>query len=232
MAQPDRSQVRQRQPDAAPSGTPRLDRPLLVYTPLRIEQLAVAPGLPGARVLRCGMGPGRARRAACAAGGAGGPVAVAGLCGAVVPGVRPGDVVVASEVRGPHGVVACESRELAECLAGRGLGRVHVGPLACGARPVYGRRRAALARQGVIAADMESAWLAPAAGRPFAVLRVVLDTPERELYRPLATLRGAVRAWLALRRAAPALAQWAQRVGGRAPASPAAPVGERGHPAG
>ena len=156
MAQPDRSQVRQRQPDAAPSGTPRLDRPLLVYTPLRIEQLAVAPGLPGARVLRCGMGPGRARRAACAAGGAGGPVAVAGLCGAVVPGVRPGDVVVASEVRGPHGVVACESRELAECLAGRGLGRVHVGPLACGARPVYGRRRAALARQGVIAADMES----------------------------------------------------------------------------
>jgi 4-hydroxy-3-methylbut-2-enyl diphosphate reductase len=61
---------------------------------------------------------------------------------------------------------------------------------------------------------MESVWLAPAAaGRPFAVLRVVLDTPERELSRPLATLTGGLAAWRALRRAAPALALWARAQG-------------------
>ena len=75
---------------------------------------------------------------------------------------------------------------------------------------VRGAERAALAGEGALAADMESAWLAPAAaGRPFAVLRVVLDTPEREFHRPLATLAGGVTAWRALRRAAPALALWA-----------------------
>jgi 4-hydroxy-3-methylbut-2-enyl diphosphate reductase len=57
---------------------------------------------------------------------------------------------------------------------------------------------------------MESAWLAPAAaGRPFAVLRVVLDTPARELHRPFATAAGGLAAWRSLRRAAPALALWA-----------------------
>ena len=58
---------------------------------------------------------------------------------------------------------------------------------------------------------MESAWLAPAAeGKRFAVLRVVLDTPDREIHRPLATLAGGLTAWRALRRAAPALAVWAR----------------------
>ncbi|HEY5167810.1 MAG TPA: hypothetical protein VIK03_00225, partial [Thermoleophilia bacterium] len=70
--------------------------------------------------------------------------------------------------------------------------------------------RKVLAGQGALVVDMESAWLAPAAeGRPFAVLRVVLDTPAREIYRPLATLGGGLAAWRALRRAAPALALWA-----------------------
>ena len=88
-----------------------------------------------------------------------------------------------------------------------------MGPVASSFRPVWGAGRAAFADQGVLAADMESAWLAQAAaGRPFAVLRVVLDTPDRELYRPLATLTGAVAAWRTLRRAAPALALWASAV--------------------
>jgi 4-hydroxy-3-methylbut-2-enyl diphosphate reductase len=56
---------------------------------------------------------------------------------------------------------------------------------------------------------MESAWLAAgAAGRPFAVVRVVLDSPSHELFRPQA-LAGAVRAAGALRRAsAIALQSW------------------------
>jgi 4-hydroxy-3-methylbut-2-enyl diphosphate reductase len=92
-----------------------------------------------------------------------------------------------------------------------GIERVHVGPVASADHLVHGAERGELARRGAVAVDMESAWLAPAAaGRPFAVLRVVLDTPAREIWRPLATLAGGVAAWRALRRAAPALALWAQ----------------------
>jgi hypothetical protein len=52
---------------------------------------------------------------------------------------------------------------------------------------------------------MESVWLAPAAGgRPFGVVRVVLDSPSHELMRPQA-IGGALRAAKALRRVAGAL---------------------------
>ena len=65
-------------------------------------------GLPGALVLRSGMGAARSRSAALAAARMpADAVAVAGFCGAVAAGLRPGDVVVASEVRGPGGVTAC-----------------------------------------------------------------------------------------------------------------------------
>jgi len=95
-----------------------------------------------------------------------------------------------------------------------GIENVRVGPVASADHLVRGAERAALAAQGALAADMESAWLAPAAaGKPFAVLRVVLDTPDRELSGPLATLAGGLTAWRALRRAAPALALWARGQG-------------------
>lgn len=184
---------------------------LLVITALRIERAAVRPGLPDARILHCGMGAARARAAArSAAWTTADAVAVAGFCGAVVEGLRPGDVVVADEVRGPDGATGCESGPLVRALAAAGIERVHVGPVACADHVVHGAERRALAREGVLAVDMESALLAPAAaGRPFAVLRVVLDTPAREIYRPLTTLAGGFVAWRALRRAAPALAHWA-----------------------
>ena len=72
-----------------------------------------------------------------------------------------------------------------------------------------GERRAQLLAGGALAVDMESAWLAAgAAGRPFAVVRVVLDSPSHELLRPGAAL-GAVRASRALRRATAAvLSSW------------------------
>jgi 4-hydroxy-3-methylbut-2-enyl diphosphate reductase len=55
---------------------------------------------------------------------------------------------------------------------------------------------------------MESAWLAPAAaGRPFAALRAVVDTPSRELVR-ISTVFGGVKAYRALGRAAGALDSW------------------------
>ncbi len=189
-----------------------LDARLLVITPMRIERAAVRRGLPDVFVVRCGMGAARARAAALVAARLpAAAVAVAGFCGAVDDGLRPGDVVVASEVRGPEGVTRCASGPLVAALADLGMGRVRVGPVASIDHLVRGAQRGAPAGAGVLAVDMESAWLAQAAaGRPFAVLRVVLDTPSREIYRPLLTLVGGFEAWQVLRRAAPALALWAR----------------------
>ena len=185
---------------------------LLVLTPLRIERAAVRRRLPGAMVLRTGMGAANARAAAfVAAGIPADAVAVAGFCGAVAGGLRAGDVVVAGEVRGPEGVTVCDARPVVAALEAQGIGRISVGPIASADHVVHGAERGVLAAHGALAADMESAWLATAAaGRPLAVVRVVLDTPSREIYRPLATLAGGVAAWRALRRAAPALALWAR----------------------
>ena len=189
------------------------DARLLVITPLRIERAAVRGGLPEAQVLRSGMGAYRARSTArVAARIPAGAVAVAGFCGAVAGGLKAGDIVVAGEVRGPAGVTACESASLVVALRALGIERVHVGPVASVDHLVRGAERAALAAEGALAADMESAWLAPAAaGRPFAVLRVVVDTPARDGRRPLAALADGIAAWRALRRAAPALAVWGRR---------------------
>jgi len=172
----------------------------------------VRRGLPEALVLRSGMGASRARATALTAVRIpADAVAVAGFCGAVVGGMRPGDVVVADEVRGPAGVTRCVSGPLVAALVALGVERVRVGPVASVDHVVLGAERRSLARQGALAVDMESAWLAPAAvGRPFAVLRVVLDAPARDIYRPLATLAGGLAAWKSLRQAAPALALWAR----------------------
>jgi 4-hydroxy-3-methylbut-2-enyl diphosphate reductase len=80
----------------------------------------------------------------------------------------------------------------------------------CVSRLALGERRAQLLAAGAIAVDMESVWLAPgASGRPFGVVRVVLDSPSHELLRPQAVL-GAARAAQALRRAAAVtLHEWA-----------------------
>jgi len=185
---------------------------LLVFAPLRIERAAVRRGLPEALVLHSGMGATRSRAAVLVVARIPAEaVAVVGFCGAVSAGLRPGDVVVASEVRGPGGVTACEPRPVVAALAAFGIESVRVGPVASADHVVRGAEREVLAAEGALAADMESAWLAPAAaGKPFAVLRVVLDTPDRELSGPLATLAGGLTAWRVLRRAAPALALWAR----------------------
>ena len=154
---------------------------LLVVTPLLIERAAVRRRLPGALVLRSGMG---AARAGCAARAITRipfeALAVAGFCGATAESLLPGDVLVASEVRGPDGVQVCETARMVAALGAVGVTRIHVGPLASVDHVVRGAERGILAAAGALAADMESAWLAPAAaGRPLALVRVVLDTPAR-----------------------------------------------------
>jgi 4-hydroxy-3-methylbut-2-en-1-yl diphosphate reductase len=184
---------------------------LLVAAPLAPEQLAVRAARRPIEVVRTGMGPRRSRRAASRLAAAPGrTLAVMGFCGALSESMRPGDLVVASEVRGPHGTVPCPGAPvLAAELTRAGL-TVHVGPVVSVSRPAAGETRRRLACDGAIAVDMESAWLAAAAAdRPLAVVRAVVDTPERELRRPLATAVGAVRASVTLRRAVPAVERWA-----------------------
>lgn len=187
---------------------------LVVYTPLWLELRAASAALPRAKVIRSGMGSLRARCAGARLwqdAGPDDPVAMLGLGGALLPGMRPGDVVVADEVRGADGrSVRCPSAGvLAAALRRRGM-RVHIGPVATVDAAVRRREdRAALAATGALCVDMESAGFLDQVGeRPRAVVRVVVDGPDRPLVHPY-TVAGGVTALRSLRRAAPALQEWA-----------------------
>ena len=190
---------------------------VLIAAPLRLEAWLIRSAASGARVLRTGMGPRRARAAARALlDEPGDALLVVGFCGGLDEESEPGEVVIAEEVlaaadegHSPEPVACAGAKELATALARTGL-RVRSGPVVCVSRLALGERRAQLRAGGAIAVDMESVWLAAGAGgRPFGVLRVVLDSPSHELLRPQAAV-GAVRAGRALRRAvAAALHEWA-----------------------
>jgi 4-hydroxy-3-methylbut-2-enyl diphosphate reductase len=237
-----------------------------VCVPLAVERLALRGALPGCRVLGTGMGPRRAAAAARAAGLgaatgaatgiASGGVLVAGVAGGLDPSVRPGDLVVATEIRavdtraaesgaGEGAVTPVPSAPLlADAIRRLGL-PVHLGPVASTPTVITGAARARLAATGALAVEMEAAALAaeigvaalasppppalapePAAALapelatalaaeagqvPFAVVRAVVDTADRPLLRPGTPVR-ALRALATLRRAAPAIRQWAAAV--------------------
>jgi 4-hydroxy-3-methylbut-2-en-1-yl diphosphate reductase len=190
---------------------------LLVLAPLSLEARAVRSGVGRGRVMRTGMGPERAVEAVkSAVAREADAVAVAGFCGSLDAGLEPGDVIVATEVRGPDGAVECPSAGvLAGVLERHGV-RAVCGPIVSTDHVVHGDERRELAASGALAVDMESAQLAAGArDRPVAVLRVVVDTPDRELRDPLATVTGGLRAYRALARASKALAEWAAAVGPR-----------------
>ena len=186
---------------------------LLAFVPLRLEQAALGRRRDW-KVVHTGMGPERARIAAARGLAVDAPaVAVIGVCGAVSQELRAGDVVCATELRrlDAEPVGSPDSALVADALRRRGL-RVHVGSILCVDRILPPGELRALRDEGVLGVDMESAWLAAAADdRPFAVLRVVLDTGERGLFDPR-TLPAAVRASRSLRLAGDALAEWAGEV--------------------
>jgi 4-hydroxy-3-methylbut-2-en-1-yl diphosphate reductase len=178
---------------------------LLVVAPLRIEALAVRSGLPGIKVRRSGM----SRREFDF--GDADAIAVAGLCGAVDPSLRAGDVVLATELRSEDGkTISCpDSSLLAEPLRRMGF-QAKTGTLYTASKILGRDERVALRDEGVLAVDMESAWIAEAAGeRPVAVLRVVVDTADRRL-ASLWTLAAGVRGLWSLRRASTAFVDWAE----------------------
>jgi 4-hydroxy-3-methylbut-2-enyl diphosphate reductase len=162
----------------------------VVLAPLRLEAWAL-------RGTRTGMGV----RYAAVDGRA---VVIAGLCGAVDRSLRPGDLVVASEVRADGESLAC-STELADALGAR------VGPILTLGHVAGRAERRALQGSGALAVDMESYWLARNAGdRPVAVVRAVVDTADRRLLDPR-TPAAALAGLLALRRAAALLHGWSPR---------------------
>src|SRR5690348_6136593 len=111
-----------------------------VFAPLTVEHRALSRPGSSLRVVRTGMGPARAAAAVGRHPDAD-AFLVAGVGGGLAGPGRPGDLVVATEVRGADGTVECPSAPL---LAGalRRLGlTVHVGPLYTSDRLVNGARR-------------------------------------------------------------------------------------------
>jgi len=220
---------------------------LTVFAALRLEQLAVRRGLEAAarasgsdrtQVLRCGLAAGRLETIVRQTGSVHSnaqAVVVAGVGGAVSPDLRPGDVVVATEVRD------CQGRRIelpgaAPLIAAlRDLKfTVHSGPIQTTATIVHGEARAKLAATGVLAVDMESShvltalWLedvashSPTTSLPqvislpgAAVVRVIVDTPQRPLAR-VGTVTAGLQALRILQQSAPALLAWSEAVGERA----------------
>jgi 4-hydroxy-3-methylbut-2-en-1-yl diphosphate reductase len=163
------------------------------------------------RVLLTGMGPQRARKAASRLASSlpdGVPVVVVGVGGALLKGYVAGDLVVASAFgtadAAPDGELEVvrdpapldeRSRDLGqrlrEALSER-FASTTSAPLLSASRTARGREREVLGRSGAAICDTESAWLARLAERrPFAVVRSIVDTPERELVS-LQTVTGGV----------------------------------------
>lgn len=147
---------------------------MTVLAATRLEERAVRRALGDAkiRVVRSGVGRGGCFNDA---------VISCGLAGGLRSGVPPGTVVIAGEIVRPNGDrVACDS-ELVTKLneAARALGvKALTAPIVTAATLVRNAARAAWAEQGFAAADMESGLIfAP----KLAAVRVILDTPEREL---------------------------------------------------
>jgi nucleoside phosphorylase len=165
------------------------------------------------------MGPAKSKAAAPALLGEGsaGPAAsvpgllVVGFCGGLDAESVPGEVIIppriytASDEGHEEQAIDCDlAGDLVSHLAGRGL-KLRNGELVCVSRIAVGERREQLRATGAIAVDMESVWLAAGSrGRPFGVVRVVLDSPSHELLR-IGAIAGALRAARALRRVAGAL---------------------------
>jgi 4-hydroxy-3-methylbut-2-enyl diphosphate reductase len=184
----------------------------LICSPLRIEARAVRRGLrdsnDAAEVIRTGYGTTRATQAAGALShGSFGQLIIMGVGAGLSADLSPGDLVVGTDVDG----VACTSAPLLAAELRRAGLSARTGRITTVDHLIRRGERAALAADGALAADMESAPLAAAAGgRPIAVIRAISDTPNH----PLAGIvSGGLAALRSLRAAAPIAQRWAAACG-------------------
>ena len=186
----------------------------LFLVPLALEARAVARGAGAHNVERIGMGPAKSTAARVRLdrlGDTGRPLVVLGVGGGLVKGMSPGDVVVATSIQittQEASITLGHSREIARLLRSAGL-VVAEAPIISSPKIISGDgERLRAASFGAMAVDMESYWCAPLAARhPFGVVRVLLDTPEYELFSPRIPMTVA-RAWKSLSRVARSLRAW------------------------
>jgi 4-hydroxy-3-methylbut-2-en-1-yl diphosphate reductase len=181
---------------------------LLVLAPMLLEATAVRRGLtaPTSQVQRAGVGAARAGKTALASRtGAFRAMAVMGTAAALDAELRPGDLVVATEVTdGTTTVRLAGTAMLVGELRRAGL-RARAGAIVTADHLLRPAELAKLAESGAIAADMESAaLLGAAAGRPAAVIRAVSDAGIGP-----GMITGGMAALKSLRAAAPVAERWA-----------------------
>jgi 4-hydroxy-3-methylbut-2-enyl diphosphate reductase len=183
----------------------------VVFAPMRVEKWALRRGFPADAVVRVGMG----RERSLAAVGrlhesAYDAVVVGGVCGSLDPDLTSKQVLVASEVRaGDVGTIpTTDPQRLAAALQSAGYD-VRVGPIASVPKLEFGKHAHDRLRDaGAAAVDMESAWLATAAGaRPLHVIRIPSDGPSEPLLHPGVAVWG-TRALLNLARVSRELARY------------------------
>ena len=218
---------RPRDGDTGADDVPTPD-PLLICAPMGIEARAIRRGLhpraggsggvvpPGQHsakppnVIRTGYGTTRAaQQAERLSQHPFGQMLIMGVGGGLSTDLTPGDLVVGTEV----GAVTCPSAPLLAGELRRAGLPARTGRITTVDHLVRRAERAALAADGWLLADMESAPLAAAAdGRPVAVIRAVSDTP----HHPLAGIvSGGLAALRTLRAAAPVAERWAAACGTR-----------------
>lgn len=151
-------------------------RTVAIVTATALEAREARRALPGVTVYEAGVALANRRGVEFAES-----IVSCGLAGALRDDLPSGSVLVPYEVGGPDGVRRrCDPDLVAACIAGaRSLGfEPIVEPLLTSAAIVRGAQRAREARRGYCAVDMETALIvAPR----IAAVRVVLDTPAREL---------------------------------------------------
>jgi 4-hydroxy-3-methylbut-2-enyl diphosphate reductase len=189
---------------------------LLVLAPLRLEANAVRRGLRAAssRVQRTGMGAARSRKSVTGESKPGpfGAMVVMGTAAGLADDLGPGDLVVATEVSDGDSTVPLPGADLLAAELRRAGLPARAGKIVTVPKIVKAAERKALAAEGYLAADMETAALVGAAGeRPVAVIRAVSDTGLGP-----GMVSGGLAALRSLRLAAPVAERWAAVCGERA----------------
>jgi len=149
---------------------------LTVVTGTSLETKAVARALPRVRCIEAGIALRKLDHSHLS-----GLVVTCGLAGGLRDGAGTGTLVVPERVSTPDGqAIRCDDEVRSAVLAvARGLGlAVDEGPLLTSSTLITGSERADWARRGFVAADMETGFLRAAR---VAAVRVILDTPQREL---------------------------------------------------